>query len=427
MTTGQPFTFLFAPTLNKGSTFQTEEARPLRRYLEQALGRPVTMLSPSSYTEAMAALREGRADAAMLGDFASRQAQRAGGVEPLVAPIASDEDVPTYRSVVVTRIDTGIHDLAGISGHTLGLVDTHSTSGYLVPRAMLREARLDPDHDVSIRLFGRHRAVVEAVIRGEIPVGAMHEAGLRPPALDAGPEYARLRVLARSRPIPLGPLVVRTSLDEPTRHLLASALIRIHEADPVAAALLIRHGHRFTVATPRNVPTLKSIAALAGVSYATVSRVVNNSGDVAPETARRVNAIITETGFVPNGNARQLQRQLVPLIGLLVRLDTTDPHHSDTVALIALLQARLSEAGLPLVVCPIGGSISDDRVVELIRDHRFGAIVITDAHVADPYLHRLARTGHLIVAVSAEAAPQGVIRATPDTVARTLAPLLRQR
>jgi len=396
------FVFAFAPTVSGNASAHEERAEPLRHYLEQVLARPIAFVTPASYADTIASLREGTVDAAMLGEFATRHGTDLGGIEPLVAPISADEEIPTYRSVFVTRIDSGIRDLADLRGKEIGLVDEQSTSGYLVPRAMLREAELNPDTDLTTRLYGQHRLVMEAVIAGEVVAGAAHEQRLAPPSLDRGPDYARLRAIARSRPIPLGPLVIRSTLDRKTRDRLATAMIQVHEADPRAAEILIRSGHRFTTASTRlATPTLKSIAALAGVSYATVSRVVNDHGYVAPKTAARVRAVIAEVGYAPNGNARVLQGQQAPIIGVL-----TPFAGGDAEALVAALGAK----DVPLVICPVPGKLSESPYLGLVRDRRLGALIVGEQHLDDPDLRDLARTGHAIIAVGVANAPTGIIR-----------------
>lgn len=399
------FVFAFAPTVFGGAVENDSRAAPLRQYLERVLERPVKMIAPESYAATVAALKDGCADAAMLGEFATRQAQEVGGVEPLVAAVGANEEVPTYRSVIVARIDSGIRDLAGLRGSVFGLVDEQSTSGYLVPRAMLREAGLDPNTDVQTRIFGQHRNVIEAVIAGEIAAGAAHESRMKPPSLERGPDYARLRVLARSRPIPLGPLVVRSSLDAETRDRLATAMLRVHEADPTVAAVLIRNGHRFTIASRSASPTLKSIAALAGVSYATVSRVINDSGYVAPQTATRVRAVIAEVGYAPNGNARVLQGQQAPMIGIL-----TPFAGGDAEALVV----RLAAAGVPLVLCPVPRSLAESPFLGVARDKRLGALIVGSDHIGDPDLAHLARTGYAVVAIDVTGTSAGMVSAAFD-------------
>jgi phosphonate transport system substrate-binding protein len=415
----QPFTFAFAPTVKRNPAESAQHGAPLQRYLEQALARPVQLIVPESYADSLAALRDGRVDAAMLGELAMRQGQASGAIEPLVAPAGGDQQPATYTSVIVTRLDSGIHDLADLRGMEFGLVDEQSTSGYLVPRAMLREAGLDPDTDLRPRLLGRHRFVVEQVISGELVAGAVHESQLTPRSLDRGPDLARLRVLARSHPIPLGPLVIRSTLDAATREVLLRSLLRIHEADPQAAAILIRGGLRFTRAEPRSVPTLRSIAALAGVSYGTVSRFVNKTGYVAPGTAARLAAIINEVGYVPNGNARALQGQLAPLVGFLL----LPREHSLSPSWLATgerLHEQMASAGIPLVWCPAIGPLGENLALQLVRDRRIAALIIGEPHVADQELVALARTGHRIVAVDVPVASGGMLRASLGNAAATV-------
>lgn len=407
-------TVALSPTIGADVGSRAQNPTALAAYLERALGRPVRVVVEPSYAATVESLRAGRIDVAMMGELASLRGQEIGGVEPLVMPVGEDGQIPTYQSVIITRIDTGIHDLAALRGTTLGLVDEQSTSGYLVPRAMLREAGIDPDRDLTVKMFGRHRAVVEAVIAGEVPAGATHVSRLRPPSLDRGPDYARLRILASSRPIPRGPLVVRADLPATVRQALAEALLHVHDADPAAARFLnVGEGQRFTHAARRQMPTLKSIAALAGVSYATVSRAVNGSGYVAPATAARIAAIVKELGYRPNGNALTLQGQRAPLVGLVV-----PPHDVDLDGrLLQQLRDGLTAAGVPLVLCPVEGSLGESLFLDLLLDGRLGALVVTAAHGDDPALAEVARTGRAIVAVDVERPAPGMVATTVERAA----------
>lgn len=62
------------------------------------------------------------------------------------------------------------------------------------------------------------------------------------------------------------------------------------------------------VAGPRRRPTLRDVAALAGVSFKTVSRVVNGEPGVSPAVADRVRAAAVELGYRPNAAATALRR-----------------------------------------------------------------------------------------------------------------------
>ena len=66
--------------------------------------------------------------------------------------------------------------------------------------------------------------------------------------------------------------------------------------------------------------TIREIADLAGVSIATVSRVVNGRDDVSPETRDLVQRIIREHGYTANRSARGLSAGRTGLVGVLVPL-----------------------------------------------------------------------------------------------------------
>ena len=63
--------------------------------------------------------------------------------------------------------------------------------------------------------------------------------------------------------------------------------------------------------------TIKEVAEAAGVSTQTVSRVLNNRPDVAPETFRRVQRIIADTGYAPNLLARGLTQGRSRTLGIV--------------------------------------------------------------------------------------------------------------
>jgi LacI family transcriptional regulator len=77
----------------------------------------------------------------------------------------------------------------------------------------------------------------------------------------------------------------------------------------------------------RGRPTMKDVAAHAGVALKTVSRVVNNEPGVAPDMATRVRTSIEELGFRRNDSARLLRTGQTSSIGLIME-DLGDPFYS---------------------------------------------------------------------------------------------------
>jgi LacI family transcriptional regulator len=72
------------------------------------------------------------------------------------------------------------------------------------------------------------------------------------------------------------------------------------------------------------MPTIRDVAKRAGVSPITVSRVINDSGNVSPATRQRVETAIAELQYVPNTLARSLRSKRTKTIALVLT-DVTNP------------------------------------------------------------------------------------------------------
>ena len=87
---------------------------------------------------------------------------------------------------------------------------------------------------------------------------------------------------------------------------------------PLPDMLLIPQAHPAASSRmPANPVTLYDVARLAGVSTATVSRVVHGQDRVAEATRARVREIIDQLGYVPDGAAQSLSRRQKNVIGLV--------------------------------------------------------------------------------------------------------------
>lgn len=100
--------------------------------------------------------------------------------------------------------------------------------------------------------------------------------------------------------------------------------------------------------------TIDDVAAAAGVSRATVSRVLNRSLPVAEATAARVRAAADQLGYVPQAAARNLAQGATNTLGLLLP-GVSDDFFSP---LVRSITERADEGGYTLLIAirPRGGS-----------------------------------------------------------------------
>jgi LacI family transcriptional regulator len=143
-------------------------------------------------------------------------------------------------------------------------------------------------------------------------------------------------------------------------------------------------------APPANV-TIKDVARLSGVSSMTVSRVINGSERVSPETRQRVERAIAELGYVPSRLARGLIRQKTGTLALIVP-DVANPFFT---LIVRGAEDVARRAGYRMILADTRADLTIERdVIEEMLAHRVDGIVI--APVSDRskgHLQRLARYG----------------------------------
>ena len=145
----------------------------------------------------------------------------------------------------------------------------------------------------------------------------------------------------------------------------------------------------------RERPTLEAVARRAGVSRATVSRVVNGSTSVAAAIREAVNRAVDELGYVPNQAARSLVTQRTESIALILP-ETANRVFSDDLFFPAIIRgvgAELEAADKQLVLMMAGSSASHHRVERYAVAGHVDGVMFASMHGADPLPGRLVRLG----------------------------------
>lgn len=94
-------------------------------------------------------------------------------------------------------------------------------------------------------------------------------------------------------------------------------------------------------------PKLSDVAALAGVSPTTVSRVLNNRGYLSEATRAKVHEAVQQLGYRPNAIARSLQGQRSQTVGLIFPT-VANPFYGE---MVYQLENHLAEAGYRVILC----------------------------------------------------------------------------
>ncbi|MBQ8144871.1 MAG: LacI family DNA-binding transcriptional regulator [Butyricicoccus sp.] len=121
---------------------------------------------------------------------------------------------------------------------------------------------------------------------------------------------------------------------------------------------------------------IREVARIAGVSPATVSRVMNGTASVSEDKRRRVLDAISQTDFVPNEVARMLFKKSSNLIGLIIP-SIRNPFFTE---LASTIDRAASEKGYRLFLCNVGDDLEKEKaaIQMLISTNADGIIIASN-------------------------------------------------
>ncbi|MBB6550574.1 LacI family DNA-binding transcriptional regulator [Nonomuraea rubra] len=153
--------------------------------------------------------------------------------------------------------------------------------------------------------------------------------------------------------------------------------------------------------TPRRV-TIRDVARKAGVSVATVSRVLGGDYPVLAATRNKVMRAVRELDYVPNAHARALSAARPGAIAIVVNTIAV-PYY----ALIAQgVEDQAAQEGRLSLICTTGGDNGRElSIVQLLREQRAEAVILVGSVIVDEeyrkrmteYAHALAAAGSRLV------------------------------
>lgn len=169
-----------------------------------------------------------------------------------------------YQGDIFVRVDSGIKTMKDFRGRTFAFGDRTSTSGYLYPFGMMKEAGLDPAKDVkSVNVSGGGSVldVYNKLADGGASFEGSVELALKDPA-----EAKQLVVIAKTDPIPNGMFVARGNLDPREIEALKKALADINTEAAGQPAMKAMQFDKWVPADDHAFDNVREKAKILGLS-----------------------------------------------------------------------------------------------------------------------------------------------------------------
>lgn len=219
---GKPLRVILVPADGGTEDGTKKDFQPIFGAISQATGLTFDIKVGQSYSAVIEAMCNGAADIAWYGPASYLQAKARGCSELLALAVRNGESV--YYSGIFARTYAGINRVADLKGKRLALGDVNSTSSFAVPVAMMLAAGIDPTRQAgTINMAGSHANVLKALAEGLVDAGGASfdsfEKAVNAKALDP----ARVKVIAKSAPIPYPPLAIHPKVNDGVKARLRDA------------------------------------------------------------------------------------------------------------------------------------------------------------------------------------------------------------
>jgi phosphonate transport system substrate-binding protein len=196
-------------------------------YVSEKLHMDVVLVDRESYAEVNNLLRTGAVDIAFVCGGPYVDGHKEFGMELLVAPVAYGE--AAYYSYIIVAKDSPIYRFEELRGKKFAFTDPMSNSGKLVPTYMLARINETPDTFFKSYIFTQsHDKAIKTVALGIVD-GAAVDSLIWEYENGKNPEFTSMtRIVKRSPPYGIPPVVVRPGLDPELKETLKTIFLNAH-------------------------------------------------------------------------------------------------------------------------------------------------------------------------------------------------------
>ncbi|MBE2279380.1 MAG: phosphate/phosphite/phosphonate ABC transporter substrate-binding protein [Ignavibacteriaceae bacterium] len=225
-----PIKIFFTPSVDANQI--TSTADELVKFLEKETGYYFVTAVPADYVTVVESFGSSKADVAIINTFSYLLANQKFGTSAKLR-IVRDGGETFYRGCFLVRSNSGIDSIQQLSGKRIAYVDASSTSGYILPKALLTKENIKTSDEVMAK---KHDNVVTMVYQGQVDAGATYysptdENGFprdaRERVVTQYPDvFQKIKVIALTEQIPNDPVIFRAGLPKEMTEKLVDALLK---------------------------------------------------------------------------------------------------------------------------------------------------------------------------------------------------------
>jgi phosphonate transport system substrate-binding protein len=271
-------------------------------YVGEKIGQPAQMVHRRTYKEMDALLEKGDVNVAFICSGPYVRNRKQFGVELLVAPTVDGN--PVYRSYILVHNDSSMQTFSELKGKVFAFMDPGSNTGKLYPTHLLKGMGFTPERFFKRLVYSySHNKSVEMVAK-KIVDGAATDSIVYDHMLKIGSPYAgQTRIIKRSPPFGIPPVVVTQDIDPALRKKIKDAFLAMHETAKGKAILDAMMIERFIEVPDAN--------------YDSIRKMEWGVADSPQVTGKIKDHNIVYFGVIPRENPRLMYEKYQPLLDYL--------------------------------------------------------------------------------------------------------------
>lgn len=236
--------------------------QPLKDYLENKLGKEVELIVTTDYSSMIEAMRFGRIDLAYFGPLSYVMAKTKSDIEPFAAMITDGK--PTYRSVIIANVNSGVNAYADIRGKKMAYGDRASTSSHLIPKTILTQNGLKADEDYEQHFVGSHDSVAVNVANGNADAGGLSEVIFAHVTERGLIDRDQVKVIGYSKEFPQYPWAMRSNLKPELKARIREAFLSLTDEEVLASF----NAEGFAPVSDSDYDVIREMGSVLGLDFA---------------------------------------------------------------------------------------------------------------------------------------------------------------